>query len=47
MVLCAHRQNGGWQSGIKLYGLSGSRAISDGLIRGDQVVSSTGRSQDS
>lgn len=27
--------------------LPGSRAISEGLIRGDQVVSSTSRSQDS
>lgn len=31
-------------SGLKL---SGSLAISERLIRGDQVVSSTGRSQDS
>lgn len=47
MVLCVHGQNGGRWAGLQLYGSSGSRAISEGLIRGDQVVSSTGRSQDS
>lgn len=45
--VCVHWQNGGRSSRLRLYGLCGSGAISEGLIRGDQVVSSTGRSQDS